>query len=346
MKLSVLIPMYNAEAYIERCLYSLMHQNISKQDYEVIVFNDGSNDASKTIVENFVNSHSNVFLYSHKNEGVISTRNKLLKLAKGTYIYFMDADDYVAYNSLEEILEFSLQNEIDVMGFNTLVTKNETLFNLNTLFCEYELPKIVSGTQFLKENKNLRIEIWWFLIRKNFLSTNELIFNEDIQDYDGDVVFTLRSFLYAKKVAYSPISIYRYFQSEESTMRTANYTYEKRIAEYFLALIYDFSNLIDNLEKLPVPHKDVIKSNFEFRRDAFTFFTIIKMIRAEFSIEIIKEKLLKLESIKAYPIQSFIDEEYKKLKYKVLVYIFNHKGLLFTFIRLHKIYLKFRFKIF
>ncbi len=340
MKLSVLIPMYNAESYIERCLYSLMHQDIPKQDYEVIVFNDGSSDISEVIVKNFAKTHTNVVLHSHTNEGVISTRNKLLKLAKGTYVYFMDADDYVAYNALGEILRFSLENDIDIMGFNTLVTKHDTLFNLDTTFREYELPKIVSGSQFLKENKSLRIEIWWFLVRRSFLNDNKLTFNEDVQAYDGDVVFTLRSFLDAKKVAYSPISVYRYYQSPESTMRTGNRAYKKRIVTYFLALIYDFTNLIDNLEKFPIQHKEIIKHNFRFRRDAFTFFTIMKMIRAEFSIKTAKEKLLKLESIKAYPIQSFIDDEYNTLKYKLLTYIFNHKFLLFTCIRLHKIYSK------
>ncbi len=340
MKLSVLIPMYNAESYIERCLYSLMHQDIPKQDYEVIVFNDGSSDTSEAIVKNFAKPHTNVVLHSHTNEGVISTRNKLLKLAKGTYMYFMDADDYVAHNALGEVLRFSLENDIDIMGFNTLVTKHDTLFNLDTTFHEYELPKIVSGPQFLKENKNLRIEIWWFLVRRSFLNDNKLTFNEDVQAYDGDVVFTLRSFLYAKKVAYSPMSVYRYYQSPESTMRTGNRTYKKRIVTYFLALIYDFTNLIDNLEKFSIPHKEIIKHNFRFRRDAFAFFTIMKMIRAEFSVETVKEKLLKLESIKAYPIQSFIDDEYNTLKYKLLTYIFNHKFLLFICIRLHKIYSK------
>ncbi|NMH88173.1 glycosyltransferase family 2 protein [Flavivirga algicola] len=342
MKLSILIPMYNAESYIERCLDSLMHQDISKEEYEVVVFNDGSKDTSEAIVKKVAKTHTNVILHSHKNEGVISTRNKLLKLAKGTYVYFMDADDYVAHNALGKILEFSLQNKLDIMGFDTQVTKNDKQFDLETPFHEYELPNIVSGAQFLKENKNLRIEIWWFLIRKSFLNKNKLAFNESVQGYDGDVVFTLRSFLYAEKVAYSPVSVYRYFQSVESTMRTVNNAYKKRIANYFLALIFDFSNLIDSIEKYPISHKNIIKGNFKFRRDAFTFFTIIKMIRAEFSIEIIKEKLIKLERIKAYPMQSFIDGEYNTLKYKLLTYIFNHRLLLFVFIRLYETYSKIR----
>ncbi len=338
MKLSVLIPMYNAESFIERCLESLMNQNISKQDYEVLVFNDGSNDTCKNKVEEFIKTHDNVFLYSHKNEGVISTRNKLLKLAKGTYIYFMDADDYIAYNSLSDVLKFATQNEIDIMGFNTLVTKKAALFNLNETFQEMELPKIISGDQFLKENINLRIEIWWYLVRKDFLHKHKLAFSEG--DYDGDVVFTLRLFLYAKKVAYSPVVIYRYFQSPESTMRSENKVYKRKIVLYFMALINDLNNLIKALDGFSIKHKKEIADNFKFRRDAFTFFTIIKMIKADFSIKTIEEKLFELEKIGAYPIDSFVREEYKSFKYKLLTYALNHKTLLFILAKLHKIYAK------
>ena len=338
MKLSILIPMYNAESFIERCLSSLMHQSISKHDYEVIVFNDGSKDASKGIVENFIKTHNNVFLHSYKNEGVIATRNKLLKLAKGTYVYFMDADDYIAYDSLSEALEFAIQNEIDIIGFNTLVTKNHAFFNLGTSFDELKAPKIVSGTQYLKENRNLRLEIWWFLVRKDFLSANGFTFVEG--GYDGDVVFTLRLFLYAKSVAYTPISIYRYFQSPESTMRTKDHASRKKIVLYFLALIDDLSNLIDTLENLPISHKSIIKSHFKFRRDAFTFFTIIKMIKAKFSVKTIKEKLIELEKNGAYPINSFTGGEYNSPKYKLLTFAFNHKILLTILVRLYRLYAK------
>ncbi len=338
MKLSVLIPMYNAESFIERCLESLMNQNISKEDYEVIVFNDGSNDRSKEIVERFIKTHSNVFLHSHNNEGVISTRNKLITLAKGAYVYFMDADDYVAYNCLGDVLTFATHSKIDILGFNTLVTKEDAIFNLNKTFQEFELPKIVSGDQFLKENINLRIEIWWYLIRKDFLHKHKLAFID--RDYDGDVVFTLRLFLYAQRVAYSPVAIYRYFQSPESTMRSDNIAYKRKIVQYFMALINDLNNLIATLDKFSIRHEKVIANNFKFRRDAFTFFTIIKMIKAEFSIKAIKEKLFELEKIGAYPIKSFIREDYKSFKYKLLAYILNHKTLLFIFVKLHKIYTK------
>ena len=95
MNLSILIPMCNAERYIEKCLESLMFQSIAKDDYEVIVFDDGSSDSSLKVVKNFSKKYTNILIYTHANRGVVFTRNKLLKLAKGTYIYFVDADDFL-----------------------------------------------------------------------------------------------------------------------------------------------------------------------------------------------------------------------------------------------------------
>ncbi|GAA3641106.1 glycosyltransferase [Flavivirga jejuensis] len=332
MKLSILIPVYNAELYIGRCLDSLLNQNISKQDYEIIVFNDGSTDESSKIISNYAKKHQTVFLYSHENQGVIATRNKLLKLAKGDYLYFVDADDYVTHNSLGFQLDYAIVNNLDLMGFNALVTSDEALYDLDTSPGEIKCSAIVSGGQFLKENKDIRYEIWWYFIRKDFLEAAEINFKQG--GYDGDVDFTLALFLKAKHVAFCPVTIYRYFQSSESTMRGNNLAYKKRIVTYFLALIIDFSNLINDLEKSSIQYKEAICSNFRFRRDAFTFFTIIKMIKAQYGIETFKEKILALESVKAYPINEFIGKEYSSLKYRILTKIVNNKFILFTTIKL------------
>ncbi|WP_303317746.1 glycosyltransferase [Flavivirga abyssicola] len=338
MKLSILIPVYNAELYIGRCLDSLLNQNISKQDYEIIVFNDGSTDKSGEIVGDYSKKHYNIFLHSHENQGVIATRNKLLKLAKGDYLYFVDADDYVTHNSLGTQLDYAIAHNLDLMGFNALETSDEALYDLDTSQGEMKYSSIVSGNQFLKENKGIRYEIWWYFIRKGFLEAAEINFKQS--DYDGDVDFTLALFLNAKRVAFCPITIYIYFQSPESTMRGNNLAYKKRIVTYFFALIIDFSNLINDLEKSSIQYKEDICSNFRFRRDAFTFFTIIKMIKAQYSLRTFKEKISILESVRAYPINEFIGKEYSSLKYKILAKVVNNKFILFTTIKLINLFVR------
>ena len=136
MKLSILIPVYNAERFIERCLNSLIIQDLDKNEYEIIIINDGSTDNSLEIVENYSKEHANVVFYSHENQGVVATRNKLLKHAKGTYIYFLDADDYLAHNSFGVILEFALKNDIDITTKEGYAWLRENLMNENVEFLQ------------------------------------------------------------------------------------------------------------------------------------------------------------------------------------------------------------------
>ena len=333
MKLSVLIPMYNVADYIEKCLSSLLSQRIDEQDYEIIIVNDGSTDNSLEIAESISNKHKNITIYSQENKGAIFTRNKMLKLAKGDYLYFVDADDYVVCNSLAPVLDFAVSNKMDIVGFDTLVTRSREKNKLDDFTDTNALPKIVTGIEYLKENKNLRVEIWWYFIKKDFLNKHHITF--DSINYDGDVTFTLRLFLKAKKVAHFSLKIYRYLQSSESTMRSDAIKANKRIINYFMALIVDFTNLIDEVKKKEISFKNPILSNFKFRRDVFAFFTITKMIKANLSIKEFKFNLSQLERINVYPIKNFNDEEFNSSRYKIMLRLMNYKPILFI---IHLIY--------
>tara|TARA_R110002049_G_scaffold306635_1_gene505438 strand:+ start:12707 stop:13699 length:993 start_codon:yes stop_codon:yes gene_type:complete len=329
--------MYNVAHYIENCLISLLTQGIDEREYEVIVVNDGSTDASLEVAEQVSKRHSNIFVYSQENKGAVFTRNRMMKLAKGEYIYFVDADDYLAHNSLASVLNFAISNQIDVMGFDMLETNSQNDFQLSNPQ-ENELPSIISGSQFLKDNRNMRIEIWWYLIRKDFLDSCNISF--DRTDYDGDVVFTLRLFLEAKKVAFSPLKIYRYFQSPESTMRSNSFKAKKRIIDYFIALIDDFSNLIEEVKEKEIPFKNAIIDNFKFRRDVFTFFTIGKMVKGNLSVKEVNQNLIQLETVNAYPMTHFNKEEFSSFRYKTLSRLFNQKLVLFFMLKTYNLFKK------
>lgn len=113
MKISVIIPMYNASETIVRALDSVKHQTL-KCGYEVLIINDGSKDNSKKNVEDYIfsNKLSNFILINQPNGGVSKARNTGLKLAKGDYIAFLDADDYWVENKIENQIEY-LANGFD-----------------------------------------------------------------------------------------------------------------------------------------------------------------------------------------------------------------------------------------
>lgn len=108
VKLSIVIPVYNVEEYLALCLDSIFNQVLSKEDYEVIAINDGSQDRSLEILEEYQEIHSNLRVYTFENSGLATTRNRGMEKAKGKYITFMDSDDLTpkkAYHSMLETIE-------------------------------------------------------------------------------------------------------------------------------------------------------------------------------------------------------------------------------------------------
>ena len=101
-KISVIVPVYNVEAYLERCVESILHQTYT--NFELILINDGSTDSSGQICDHLASQHENVKVYHLENAGVSNARNKGIKLATGAWITFIDSDDFVTKDYLEILI--------------------------------------------------------------------------------------------------------------------------------------------------------------------------------------------------------------------------------------------------
>ena len=123
MRFSIIIPAYNAEHTIRRCVDSLLRQNCS--DAEIILVNDGSQDQTGTICEEYANDYENVRYIEQKNGGVSSARNAGLDAARGEYILFVDSDDYVSENILSVLREAIESHPVDLLRFSHKTFKNE-----------------------------------------------------------------------------------------------------------------------------------------------------------------------------------------------------------------------------
>ena len=100
IKISIIIPVYNAEKHLRQCLDSLLNQNIPMEQYEIIGISDGSRDGSLAILQEYAEKYPNVIAVGKENEGVSATRNKGMDLARGEYVWFIDADDWIARDFL------------------------------------------------------------------------------------------------------------------------------------------------------------------------------------------------------------------------------------------------------
>ena len=118
MKFSVLIPVYNTEKYLEECLQSILNQTY--QDFEIIIVDDGSSDSSGAICDNFQKAYPEKIIVIHKeNQGLISARRVGIANASGDYCIFVDSDDYIENNLLNELnMILSLDETIDVLIYS------------------------------------------------------------------------------------------------------------------------------------------------------------------------------------------------------------------------------------
>lgn len=133
MQLSIIIPVYNVEAYIEKCITSLQNQDIPKEAYEIIIINDGSPDNSRQVVLGLMQQFSNIVFIEQVNKGVSMARNAGMDRALGKYFLFIDPDDYVEPNSFARVLKAAddEQAEVAFLGFTFLNVDNSVKMEMN-----------------------------------------------------------------------------------------------------------------------------------------------------------------------------------------------------------------------
>lgn len=143
IKVSIIVPVYNVEKYLERCINSILTQELS--DFELILINDGSTDSSGTICDKFSCIDNRVKVIHKKNEGVSSARNTGIDIAEGEYIGFVDSDDYIDSDMYKTMYEEAVKKSSDLVIcgiYNEYIDKQTTMFNEGTIEV-YEDKKIL-----------------------------------------------------------------------------------------------------------------------------------------------------------------------------------------------------------
>ena len=115
MLLSLILPTYNVEAYLGKCIEGCLNQNLPKSEYEIIIVIDGSPDHSIDVARRYQRSNDNIKIITRENGGLSAARNTGLKAANGEYVWFVDSDDSITENCLKEIYEEMVQYHLDVL---------------------------------------------------------------------------------------------------------------------------------------------------------------------------------------------------------------------------------------
>lgn len=219
--ISIIIPVYNVEKYIEKCLDSLADLDIEN---EIILINDGSTDKSLEKIEKYreSNPEKKILLFTQKNQGQAAARNKGIKNAKGRYISFIDSDDFVDIEKYNRFIKITIENNLDlsIANFNYYYGENDSRNHIQFTRENLDSKKIDTGINWLLFfNECYTVEPWNKLYRRKFLMENGHFFKKG--RVHEDVIFTTEVFLKAQKVKYFDICFYNYFQGNvSSTMKT------------------------------------------------------------------------------------------------------------------------------
>ncbi|WP_296311594.1 glycosyltransferase family 2 protein [Winogradskyella sp. UBA3174] len=330
MRLSIVIPVYNAAIFLSLCLESLLNQDIDSKDYEILVIDDGSSDNSLSIANSFSDRYDHINVHSKLNGGVGSARNKGLALAKGAYIYFIDPDDYLAKDVLNTILKKAEDNKLDVLTFRSLPTKDSSLFHSNPNKIGLQLSPILNGEDYIANN-NYQNEVWWYIIKRTFFLESKITFIEE--RWMEDAILTAKLFLKANAIANFPMSIHRHVIVEGSAMTSKEPSHYIRVINdnYNAALVFD--TIINKLKSNPSSNKECLV-RLNARQQSFVFFMMVRMLKSTIHLKDVKPILNHLYTIKAYPLNAFLDKDYNGFSYTILVKLFNSKTIYYSLFRI------------
>lgn len=254
--LSIIVPIYNVEQYLERCVKSLVNQDITHDSYEIILVNDGSTDRSGEIARNLASQYENICLIEQENRGLSGARNTGLHVAKGKYVMFVDSDDYVEEMMLNGLLDVITKQGLDMLLYKASVDKDGV--KIGSFGHQQRADEhIYEGISLLMKGKALT-SVWLIIYLRQMLKTAGIFFTEGILHEDID--FNLRAFPVAKKVMFLDVDFYHYCVNPDSITRTkdierrkklhkgefdvaqnikkhAKTCVDKPIAEYYLCLI-------------------------------------------------------------------------------------------------------------
>ena len=204
-KISVIIPIYNVEQYLAKCLDSLVNQTL--KDIEIICVNDCSTDNSLSIIEDYASKDNRIKIIDLKeNSGAAVARNKGLEIAEGEYLGFVDPDDYVDLNFYEELYKKAIEDEADIVKAALKIMDIEgkkTISQLNNI-----IKKSNNKFDFSHE--------WWCAIyKKKLIDENNIVFPNECRKAQ-DIVFLNRCLIFSKKLSLIDNVFYYYIKREGS----------------------------------------------------------------------------------------------------------------------------------
>ena len=237
--LTVVVPIYNGQKYIERCLNSLITQWKSHDGYEILCINDGSTDGSHEILLQYAKNYPELIrIINQENKGILAARNKGIEEAKGEIITFCDMDDYLVYGAYQYLYDNFWTEEVDVVSFFSITLDQYVLKNWEeTNDLQGEIVFRGKGREYYQRNKQMFV--WNHLYRRQFIMKNNLRFS--VPRYE-DVLFNLDVYMHDPNVIATNACLYRYTVNPDQTTK-------KRDAHTYRVIVDSFFSICNSIDE-------------------------------------------------------------------------------------------------
>ena len=245
MKVSVIVPVYNVEKYLSKCLDSLVNQTL--KDIEIIIVNDSSPDNSKKIIFEYMKKYKNIKYYEKENGGQGSARNLGLKYAKGEYVAYVDSDDYVDYDMFEKMYNKAIITSANVVicGHKVVDESGNILDTVGSAIHKDKDLDVIYGN----------MAVWNKIYKKELI---DIEFREKL--WYEDIDFTAKLLFNEKNISFVDEPLYNYLMRTGSTMNNTNVKRNLELLDAFDSMVSYFNNkkaldsVYDKLEFLAVYH--------------------------------------------------------------------------------------------
>lgn len=324
LKLSIIVPMFNVEQYIERCLNSLLHQNLPMDSYEIIVIDDGSTDGGGAIIESFAKTYPNIKYYYQTNRGIAATRNVGLDKVNGQYCVFVDSDDFVRPDIYPQLLAIMEKEDLDIMICDSCSGSADTFPDVES--SEYASTEKCSGDMYLGKYGYANY-CWLSMYRVSFLKSSNIRF---IEGHNlEDTLFVTQTLMMAKSVMHVSIPMYYYYMRENSIMHKKDILHMQKLIQDYHFNIQKLNQILrDNKQRMSVKCYQTI----EGRRNSFLFFMLVKMLRSKMAIPEVMKIIKDLEKDGLYP---FPEPENKSLIYLLIHKIITQRFVYLSLLKLN-----------
>lgn len=298
IKLSVIIPLYNAETYIERSVNSVFEQDLNEEEFEVIIVNDGSKDASLAVATELAKKHKNIIVINQENKGEGGARNTALDVAKGEYFICLDSDDSLVEHSIKELLDYSLANNLDICfydGQNLYSDGNKELIQL--VFGREKCGAIMTGQEAIATYE-FHHSVCMSLFKRSFVEENNSRFSANI--WGTDVKFITPLLLRAKRVYRSEKVCYNYVMFNPNAVtntKNKNYEHLLKLGRSRIDVAVTVKSYADNIQPIDSCKRAIIDNVSQF-----ALYGLIKLLEGHENKKEYNGYLEELKAVKLYPI--------------------------------------------